>query len=105
MIADLNTNKRFQAIIKELLIRSSKLNMSLVFTNVRLSSTHCLIMKIRNKRDLQIIAINHSAATDYKDFMRIYRKCTSEIYSFLTIDNTLPADNSLRFRRNLLDSL
>ena len=37
--------------------------------------------------------------------MKIYRKCTSEPYSFLTIDTTLPADNSLRFRENLLKSL
>ena len=31
MIADIMTNKKFQAIIKELFIRSRKLNMSLVF--------------------------------------------------------------------------
>ena len=31
MIADIMTNKRFQAIIKELLIRCRKLNVSLVF--------------------------------------------------------------------------
>ena len=37
--------------------------------------------------------------------MKIYRKCTKESYSFLIIDTTLPADNSLRFRKNLLDSL
>ena len=39
-------------------------------------------MKIHNKRELQQIAINYSANTDYKDFMKIYRKCTSEAYSF-----------------------
>ena len=61
-------------------------------------------MKIHNKRELQNIAINHSADIDYKDFMKIYRKCTSEPNSFLTIDTTLPANNSLRFRKNLLDS-
>ena len=31
MIADTNTNKKFQAIIKELFIRCKKLNASLVF--------------------------------------------------------------------------
>ena len=31
MIADIMTNKRFQAIIKELFIRCRKLNISLVF--------------------------------------------------------------------------
>ena len=45
-------------------------------------------MKIHNKRELQQIAINHSADTDYKDFMNIYRKCTNKPHSFLTIDFT-----------------
>ena len=62
-------------------------------------------MKIHNKRQLQNIAINHSADIDYKDFMKIYRKCTSKPYSFLTIDTTLPADNPLKFRKNLLNPL
>ena len=49
-------------------------------------------MKIYIKTELQNIAINHSADIDYKDFMNIYRKCTVEPYSFLTIDITLSAD-------------
>ena len=68
-----------------------------------LNFTHYLIMKAHNKRELQQIAINHSANIDYKDFMKIYRKCTSEPYSFLTIDTTLPANDSLR--KNLLHTL
>ena len=59
-------------------------------------------MKIYNKRELQNIAFNHSANVDYKDFMKIYWKCTSEHYSFLTVDITLPADDPLIFRKNLL---
>ena len=114
MIADIMTNKRFQVIIKELLIRCRKLNISLVFItqsyfsvpkNARLNSTDYLIMKINNKRELQNIAINHSADIDYKDFMKIYRKCTKEPFSFLTIDTMLPASNPLRFRKNLFESL
>ena len=114
MLADIMTNKKFQVTIKELSIRCRKLNISLVFITqcyfsvpkeVRLNSTHYLKMKIHNKRELQQIATNHSADTDYKDFMKIYRKCTSEPYSFLTIDTTLPANNFLRFRKNLLDPL
>ena len=62
-------------------------------------------MKIHNKIKLQNIAINHSADIDYKYFLNIYRKCASEPYSFLTIDTALPASNSLRFRKNLSDSL
>ena len=60
--------KKFQAIIKEILIRCRKLNISLVFITqsyfslpkeVRLNSTYYLIMKIYNKRELQNIATNH----------------------------------------------
>ena len=42
--------------------------------NVKLNSTHYLIMKINNKRKLQNTAINHSADIDYQDFMKIYRE-------------------------------
>ena len=113
MIADIMTNKKFQSLIKELFIRCRKLNISLVFItqsyfsvpkDVRLNSTHYLIMKINNRRELQNIAINHSADIDYKDFMKIYRECTKEPYNFLTIDTKLPASDPLRFRKNLFDS-
>ena len=56
-------------------------------------------MKINNKRELQNIALNHFADIDYKDFVKIYRECIKEPYSFLTIDATLPASNPLRFRK------
>ena len=39
-------------------------------------STHYLIMKISNKRELQNIAINHSSDIFYKDFVKIYREGT-----------------------------
>ena len=99
MIADVMTNKKLQAIIKELFIRCRKLNISLVFItqsyfsvpkDVRLNSTHYFIMKINNRRELQNIAINHSADIDYGDFMKIYRECTKEPFTFLAIDTTLP---------------
>ena len=79
------TNKKFQAMIKELFIRCRKLNISLVFITqsyfnvpkkVRLKSTHYLIMKIRNRRELQNVVTNHSADIDYKEFLKIYRNCT-----------------------------
>ena len=35
-------------------------------------------MKINNKKELQNIAINHSADIDYKDFMKIYKECTKK---------------------------
>ena len=75
-----------------------------VLKDVRLNSTHCLVMKINNKRELQNIAINHSADIDYQDFIKIYRECTKEPYNFLTIDTTLPASDTLRFRKKLFDS-
>ena len=104
MIADILSNKKFQAIIKELSTRCRKLNISLVFItqsyfsvpkDVRLNSTHYLMMKINSKRELQNIAINHSADIDYQDFMNIYRECTKKPFDFLTIDATSPASNPL----------
>ena len=114
MIADIMTNKKLKAIIKELFITCRKLNISLVFItqscfsvpkDVRLNSTYYLIMKINNKRELQNIVINHSADIDYNGIMEFYRECTKKIFSFLTIDTTLPVGNQLRFRKNLFDSL
>ena len=61
-------------------------------------------MKIPNERELQQIAIDHSADIDYKNVVKIYRNCSNESYSFLIIDTTLPADNPMRFRKNLSDS-
>ena len=70
--------------------------------DVRLNSTHFFIMKIPNKRELQQIVLNHSSDIDFKDFMNIYKNCTAEPYSFLVNDATLPSDDPLRFRKNLL---
>ena len=73
-------------------IRCRQLSISLVFItqsyfsvpkDVRLNSTHYLIMKINNIRELQNTAINHSADIEYNDFMEIYRKCTGEPSIFL----------------------
>ena len=71
--------------------------------DVTLNSTHFFIMNIPNKKKLQQIATNHSSDIDFKDFMKIYEKCTAEPYSFLVNDTTLPSDNPLRFRKNLLN--
>ena len=107
------TNTKFQAIIKELFIRCRKLNITLVFITqshfsvpkeVRLNSKHYLIMKIHNRRELQQIAINHSADINYKDFSKVYRYCRKELYCFLTVNTTLLADDPIRFRNNFLDA-
>ena len=60
-------------------------------------------MKIPKRRELQQIAINRSSDIDFKDFIKDYKKCTAEIYSFLVNNTTLPSDNSLGFRKNLLE--
>ena len=91
----------------ELFVRGRKLNISLVFImqsyfkfrkDVRLNTTYFFITKILNKRELQNIAQNHSSDINTKDFINIYRECTSKPYSFLVIDTTLVSDNPLRFR-------
>ena len=90
-IADIMTNSRFQAIIKELFIRCRKLIISLVSItqsyfsvpkDVRLNSTHYLIMKINNKKELQNIATDHSVDIDYKDFMKIYTELLKNLLIF-----------------------
>ena len=114
MIADIMTNRRFKAIIKELFIRCRKLNIRLVFItqsyfsvpkDIRLNSTHYFILKINSRRELQNLAFNHSVDIDYNYFIKIYRECTKEPFNFLTIDTTLPASNPLRLRKNLLQFL
>ena len=94
-------------------IRCRKLNISLVVItqsyfsvpkDIRLNSTHYLIMKINNKRELQNIVINHSADIGYKDLVKIYRERTKKPYSFLATDTMLPASDPLRIRKNLFQS-
>ena len=108
MIAYIMTKKKFQSLIKELFIRCRKLNISLVFitqsffsvpTDVRLNSTHSI------QHSTQNIAINHSADTDYKDFMKIYREDTKDCFNFLIIHTTLSSSNPLRFRKKLFNTL
>ena len=99
MIAGFMTNKKFQAISKELFIRCRKLNISLVFItqsyfslpkNVRSNShyllfdyeAHYLIMTINNKRKLQNIAINHSADIDYQDFIKFTERAQKNHITF-----------------------
>ena len=65
-------------------------------------TTHFLIMKTPNKRELQQISLNHSSDIDFKDFLKIHEKCTAEPYSFLVNDITLPSNDLLRLRKNLL---
>ena len=108
IIAELINNKKLNSIVTELFIRGRKLNISLVFITqtyfkvpkeVRLNITHFFITKIPNKRELQQIALNHLSDIDFKDFMKIYKKCTTELYSFLVNDTTLPSDKLLKLKK------
>ena len=111
MLVDMINNNKLNPIVTELFIRGRKLNISIVFItqsyfkvpkDVRLNSTHFFVMKIPNKRELQQTKLNHSSDIDFKDFMNIYKKSTKEPYYFLVNDTTLPSDNPVRFRKNLL---
>ena len=68
MITGMINNKKLNSIVTELFIRGRELNISLVFIRQsyfkvskdgRLNSTHFFIMKIRNNREFQQIALNH----------------------------------------------
>ena len=69
--------------------------------DVRLNTTHFVIVKIPNKRELQQIEISHSSDIDFKDFIKIYKKCTDKPYSFLVNDTMLSSDDPLKFRKNM----
>ena len=112
MIAEMINNKKPNLIVTELFIESRKLNISIVFItksyfevpkDVKLNSIHFFIMKILNKKELQQIALNYTSDIDFKDFIKIYIKYTVEPYSFLVNGTTLPSDNPLTFRKNLLE--
>ena len=60
-------------------------------------------MKIPNKWELKQIAINHSSDIDFKDFIKIFEKCTAKPYYFLVNNTALPSDNPSRCRKNLLN--
>ena len=72
--------QKLLAIIKPyLFIRCRKVNISLVLItqssffvpkDVRLNSIHYLIMRTNNRKELQNIALNHSADIDCNDFVR-----------------------------------
>ena len=95
MITDIEYNKNFKRIIKELFYRAHKINVSIVFItqsyfralkDAILNSTHYILMEIGNKKELKRIAEEKSGHLDYKDFLEIYNYCTGEPYSFMTID-------------------
>ena len=112
MIADIEYNKNFKRIIKELFYRARKINASIVFItqsyfralkDARLNSMHYILMKIGNKKELKRIAEEKSGHLDYKDFLKIYNHCTKESYSFMLIDTRPTA--TIPFKKNFDEPL
>ena len=110
MIADIEYNKNFKRIIKELFYRARKINQSIVFItqcyfravkDARLNSMYYILMKIGNKKELKSIGEEESGNLDYKDFLKMYNYCTSEPYSFMTIDARPNA--TMVFRKNFTE--
>ena len=75
MIADMISNKKLNPVIIELFNRSIKLKILMVFIrqaqfkvteDVKLISTHYIIMKTPDKRELQQIKINHLSYINFK---------------------------------------
>ena len=93
MIDDMINNK-LNPIVTELFIRGRKINF-FFYTPFYYENS--------KKRELQQIALNHLSDIEFKDFVKIYKKCTAESYPFIVNDTTLPSDDPLRFRKNLLE--
>ena len=106
-IADIMRSEKFKAIVKELFIRCRKLNISIVFItqsyfgtpkDARLNSTHYILMKIGNKKNLKSIAEENLGHLEFKDFLKIYNYCTIEPYSFMMVDTRPTA--RVTFKKN-----
>ena len=112
MIADIEYNKKVKKIIKELFYKARKINVSIVFItqsyfralkDARINSTHYILMKIGNNKDLKRIVEEKSGHLDCKDFLKTYNYCTKEPYSFMTIDARPTA--TIPFKKNFDESL
>ena len=114
MVANMHGNKTPNPIVTKLFIRGRKLNLCLVFItqsqfavprNIRLNSTHYFVRKIPNKKELRQIIFNHLSDIGFQDFINLYKKSRAKPYYFLVIDTTIPSDNFLRFRKNLIETM
>ena len=107
MIADIMRSEKFKAIVKELFIRCRKLNISIVFImqsyfktpkDARLNSTHYILMKISNKKELKSTAEENSGHLDFIDFLKIYNSFMKP-YSFMIVDTRPTA--RITFKKNI----
>ena len=107
VIADIMRSEKFKAIVKELFSTCRKLNVSIVFItqsyfrtpkDARLNSTHYILMKIGNKKELKSIVEENSGHLDFKDFLKIYNYYTNEPYLSMMIDTRPTA--RVTFKKN-----
>ena len=113
MVANMINNKKLNPVVSKLFIRGRKLIISIVFVTqsyfkvpkryLDQNSTHFFTLKVPSKGELQQSFLNHSSDINLKYFKKIYKKNTAEKYPFLFNNATLPADNPLRFRKNILE--
>ena len=103
-------SKKFKAIVKELFIRCRKLNISMIFItqsyfrtpkDARLNSTHYILMKMSNKKELKSIAEENLGHLDFKDFLKIYNHCTRDPYLFMMVDTRPTA--RVTFKKTLMN--
>ena len=104
MIADILTKNNFLAVLKELLIRCRKLNVSIVVITqsyfsvpkeVRLNSTHHLTMKMHRKESYKILLVIIQQILIIKTLWRFIANVQVN-HIFLTTETTLSADDPLR---------
>lgn len=85
-----------QEAIHDLFIRGRKRNISTIYISqayfkipsvVRDNATYFALYACGNKKLIRSIADTHSTRVDFKQFMRIYKACMCEPYTFLLIDN------------------
>ena len=93
------------------MLQGIKLNISLFFTlqcyfkvpkTIRLNATYYFIMKKPNKRKLQQVASSYLSGIEFRAFRKFYKFYAKQSISFLLNNTTLPSDNPLKFRKNIL---
>ena len=113
VITDIKANTKLSPTVTELFLTGIKLNILLVFISqsyskvprtIKLNATHYFIMKIPNKAEVQQIASNHSTDIEFKDFRSLYKDYTKKPLSLFANETSLPSDNPLRFKMNLLQN-
>ena len=72
--------------------------------SIRLNTTHYFIIIIPNIRELQQIPSIHFSHVKFTDFGKPHKNYTKEPFSYLVNNTSLPSNNSLRFKKILLQN-